>query len=753
VARTALVYVPPALVLALGWFRLEDPRASGRTVLWLLVLALVPALAPRPRHRLLLAAGACVVAAHTAFGVWLLDVRHDYFGVVASRFRTGFLDFYDFALPIDPTAHRSMHGVLVAAAFGSCLALALAIASRRTFVAVLVVVVMAGWPATLLGGGQELWRGTLILGGALVLLAGLSDRVLVFGGRALVAGVAVAACALAASTSPAVAKPEFLHWQGWDFYTRPQKPVSVSYVWNASYDDIRFPKKVTTVLKIKGPAQSLYWRAATLDVFDGRRWIEDQSQPLMPDAGDPLLPPIVSRKDFFREEITVQALRDRHLIGGSVPTGFRYPVALGPVRLLRDGTAIADRTISRGERYAAFSYAPRPDPARLAESEPVYPPELARDGYLDVEPGLAVPAFGSPGRDARVLALFGLSSDPVLRPYAALYERAREVVGRPSNPYAAALALETWFRSSGFRYSERPGRAGDAPLVDFVLRTKRGYCQHFAGAMALMLRYLGIPARVAAGFTSGIYDGDHRTWTVTDHDAHTWVEAWFDGYGWLPFDPTPGRGTLAASYTASSRSFDLAAARRVLTLAAAAVVADPADYKQNSAFGEKGLAVTLGGAADARRAPAAPLTTGGGAGRDSLLRLLGLVALALLAAVMLAKLILRRWRLLTTDPRRLAAACRRNLADFLADQRVVLPPSATLAEVGRTVEFEYPVDAQPFVEAATAARFGPLDGAPAAASAARRELRALERQIRRRLGFVERVLGVVSLRSLGFSRL
>ncbi len=71
-----------------------------------------------------------------------------------------------------------------------------------------------------------------------------------------------------------------------------------------------------------------------------------------------------------------------------------------------------------------------------------------------------------------------------------------------------------------------------------MTETRSGYCQHFAGAMALMLRYLGIPARVAAGFASGTYSKDH--WTVTDHDAHAWVEVWFAGYGWLPFDPTPG---------------------------------------------------------------------------------------------------------------------------------------------------------------------------------------------------------------------
>ena len=97
-----------------------------------------------------------------------------------------------------------------------------------------------------------------------------------------------------------------------------------------------------------------------------------------------------------------------------------------------------------------------------------------------------------------------------------------------------------------------------------MTKTKSGYCQHFAGAMALMLRYLGIPARVAAGFTSGRYDAKREEWTVNDRNAHTWVEVWFQGYGWLPFDPTPSRGTLGGPYTASSLSFDAKGAVKVL---------------------------------------------------------------------------------------------------------------------------------------------------------------------------------------------
>src|SRR5207247_838152 len=140
--------------------------------------------------------------------------------------------------------------------------------------------------------------------------------------------------------------------------------------------------------------------------------------------------------------------------------------------------------------------------------------------------------------------------------------------------------------TGGFTYTTHPPRQGPAPLVDFVLHTKRGYCQHFAGAMALMLRYLGIPARVAEGFVSGTYDQKTRTWTVTDHDAHAWVEVWFDGYGWLPFDPTPGRGYLSAAYSVSSPQFRVSAAAKIVGGVAASLL-NTAAIHQDLSFGDK----------------------------------------------------------------------------------------------------------------------------------------------------------------------
>src|SRR5439155_921893 len=152
------------------------------------------------------------------------------------------------------------------------------------------------------------------------------------------------------------------------------------------------------------------------------------------------------------------------------------------------------------------------------------------------------------------------------------------------------------------------------PLVSFVTQTRAGYCQHFAGAMALMLRYVGVPARVAVGFSSGTYDARRGVWTVTDHEAHAWVEAWFRGYGWLPFDPTPAasrpeRGLLSAPYSAASPSFSL---RRIFGRLGAALPAFPLQSAHRHGEGpQPGQA----------SAPAAPAAQSGAHG--SLLVLLG----------------------------------------------------------------------------------------------------------------------------------
>jgi hypothetical protein len=102
--------------------------------------------------------------------------------------------------------------------------------------------------------------------------------------------------------------------------------------------------------------------------------------------------------------------------------------------------------------------------------------------------------------------------------------------------------------TNGFKYDETVEPTDNQyALVDFLTKTKRGFCQQFASAMAVLLRSIGIPARVAVGFTQGTFDSQTDVTTVTSADAHSWVEVWFgNAYGWLAFEPTPRRANPTA---------------------------------------------------------------------------------------------------------------------------------------------------------------------------------------------------------------
>jgi protein-glutamine gamma-glutamyltransferase len=733
--RTVAVYALPATFIALAWMRLEETKPSGGDAIWAVLLALAPALAPTLALRLALTFPAALTVAWVAFEAHASDDRPGFFGPVLDRFGDGFLDYYDVTLPFSAETQPNMHGVIVLAIFGFCLVLALAVAARRPLPAVLAVIAGAGWPVTLYPT-QSIGYGALILALALFVLAGLQTPRVV---PALVVGAAIVFAAAGASTSAALAKNGVLAWERWDPDPN-RRPVSVSYVWDANYGGIDFPGKKTAVLRITGPDRGLYWRATTLDQFDSDRWLEALT-PLStgPARGalpyDPLLPTrSLNRRTWVRQDVEVLALNDAHVVAAAQPVALDAP-ELGSVFHLSGGIVRAYRGgLKQGQRYTVRSYAPRPSPGELAGVDAQYPPAL--DRFLDIGRTRVEP-FGAEGRDDRVDALFTDDRYAALWPYEQLWNQARRLRAGARTPYGAVVAIETWLRSTGgFRYDETPPpTSGLPPLAHFVAEGKAGYCQHFAGAMALMLRFLGVPARVAAGFTSG--KREDGGWTVTDHNAHTWVEVWFEGYGWLPFDPTPGRGALAAAYSASSATFN---------------AGDAAE-----AFGPSTRGANGGGIGELNRLALVKeqLAERGAAGRGRtddrglgtlwlLLLLVGIVA----GAVAAAKTVRRRLRYVTRDPRRLAAASRAELADFLADQGLEVQASATPDELHELVNSQFGADGRRFAAALAEARFGPAAGAPAAATRARRELRALLRVVRRGLGWPARLRGLVAVRSL-----
>jgi LPXTG-motif cell wall-anchored protein len=149
---------------------------------------------------------------------------------------------------------------------------------------------------------------------------------------------------------------------------------------------------------------------------------------------------------------------------------------------------------------------------------------------------------------------------PVLRnsPYLRTWRLAQRLKRGARNPYEFARRIDRYL-DEGFRYDERPAPApvGEAPLEHFLFEGKAGYCQHYSGAMALLLRFGGVPARVATGFSPGGFRRRQGEWVVRDRDAHSWVEAWFDGIGWVTFDPTPSATparSLIAAISAPTQS-------------------------------------------------------------------------------------------------------------------------------------------------------------------------------------------------------
>jgi transglutaminase-like putative cysteine protease len=115
-----------------------------------------------------------------------------------------------------------------------------------------------------------------------------------------------------------------------------------------------------------------------------------------------------------------------------------------------------------------------------------------------------------------------------------------------SNPYDAATAIEAHLRSGEFAYTLDPPKtpSGEWPIVYFLDSSRAGYCQYYASAMGAMLRSLGIPTMLVSGYGPGTATGRYVSarkpiFQVTSTDAHVWVEVYFPGYGWIPFEPTP----------------------------------------------------------------------------------------------------------------------------------------------------------------------------------------------------------------------
>ncbi|MEA2457575.1 MAG: protein-glutamine gamma-glutamyltransferase [Thermoleophilaceae bacterium] len=378
-----------------------------------------------------------------------------------------------------------------------------------------------------------------------------------------VLGCGLLALPLAASFDRDAPWLDYRHWN----WFQPQE-AGTRFQWDHSYGPIQWSRTGITLLQVKA-SQPHYWKAETLDRFDGIGWFHSDSAFKRGDSSSDIPQPMNPR---WVEHITFTVRRlDTSLVVGA---GTTFSVNSDKVSADEpDGTVrVLDPPIEQGDTYSVDSYVPDPTAGQMRAAPSLYPQRLISYTAFDLPapnasglnrdgPSAADTSRAASDRTvAPVIAGEQLQPQDVKRvlesPYARTYDLARRLAaGRPTT-YDTVKSVESYLQR-GFQYSEHPPLRR-YPLSSFLFDDRIGYCQQFSGAMALMLRMDGIPARVAAGFTPGAYDHVAKEYRVRDLDAHSWVEVWFTGIGWVPFDPTP---SLAPASSQSDSLNAVSAAR------------------------------------------------------------------------------------------------------------------------------------------------------------------------------------------------
>ncbi|MEV8372231.1 DUF3488 and transglutaminase-like domain-containing protein [Kribbella sp. NPDC056861] len=263
-----------------------------------------------------------------------------------------------------------------------------------------------------------------------------------------------------------------------------------------------------------GPAEGTYLRLTVLDFFDGNAWRMSQQRGEGQRIGNTAVsPPTGYNGDLGKvpqNKLKVDVSRNFRSVFAPVP----YP--LRTISLKKnwkfDASALdvqsTNGQVVGGQDYNLSWYDLKPDPQVLNDSV----------------------TMGEPDQ---------VTSD-LPRDIGRLSDLAREVTAdAKGNHYQQAVKLQEWFRSGDFTYSTATdSQSGIRALSAFLLDNKTGYCEQFATGMALLSRTLGIPSRVVVGFMPRPADKDNKH-IVKMHDMHAWPELYFEGVGWVPFEPTP----------------------------------------------------------------------------------------------------------------------------------------------------------------------------------------------------------------------
>ncbi len=294
--------------------------------------------------------------------------------------------------------------------------------------------------------------------------------------------------------------------------------------------------------------------------------------------------------------------------------------------------------------------------------------------YLDVQPTVSqLEAAPAPSQDL----LDAYTRLPDFLP-SSILRTAKQVTAKASTEYDKAVALQEWFRSDGgFTYDTDVVSPRNVDAVSAFLTSKHGYCVQFSSAMAVMARLLGIPARIGVGFLPGTKLSDGRN-SISLNDAHAWPELYFEGIGWVRFEPTP----QVRSGAAPAYSEPAAAAAPAPAPSASATASSGHDAKNLGLQGKNGSPVS-----------SSQGTSSGGTGVVGRIPLRWWVVIAaLLVAAFVtpvaAVLARRRRRRRARDAVARAEAVWGELLDRVADLGLQLPSGATPRQTEQRVVAE-----------------------------------------------------------------
>jgi transglutaminase-like putative cysteine protease len=278
-------------------------------------------------------------------------------------------------------------------------------------------------------------------------------------------------------------------------------------------------------VQIEGDTEGAYdlkWRGLTLSLFDGRNWSNPLPEVVVPRTREGQFSPHPLEETPRHAPVLAHTIRYHVLmepIGTSVFFVAGRPLSLaGPYRQIAQDAAGALYNVDRDRAITTYE-------AIADLAQPSAP--LLRSVSGSVPASLAVRYLQLPPLDQRIPQL------------------ARQITASASTTYDKAAAIQQYLMTHYGYTLELPPTMPREPVADFLFVRKQGHCEYFASAMAIMLRTLGVPARIVNGFRGGEFNDLTASYLVRARDAHSWVEAYIPGYGCSTFDPTPAGLGLA----------------------------------------------------------------------------------------------------------------------------------------------------------------------------------------------------------------